>query len=140
VSHSRLVALVESEALLCPSCTRREIDTPSGLCARCVVERVRENYVERDHAAVSFRFVAWSERTTRADAEAVKLRQQRSRIRAAVRPREPAPVGTDPWALGAEAVQLLGRVRSAIPRTSTRAGDLERAVELVRQLAWGPQG
>ena len=59
-------------------------------------------------------------------------------MRAAVRPREPAAVGTDPWALGEEAVAALGRVRSSLPRTSSRVGDLERAVELVRQLAWGP--
>jgi hypothetical protein len=36
-------------------------------------------------------------------------------------------------------VRLLGHVRSALPRTSTRRVDLERAIELVRQLAWGPQ-
>jgi hypothetical protein len=99
---------------------------------------VRELYAERDRSAVQVRWISWSERTTRAGAKAVRLRQQRSRIRAAVRPREPAPVGTDPWLLADKAVRALARVRSALPRTSTRVDDLERAIELVRQLAWGP--
>jgi hypothetical protein len=125
---------------LCPSCTRREINTPLGLCAPCIVERVAANYAERDRSAVQVRRISWSERTTRPDVEVVQLRQQRSRIRAAVRPREPAPgPGTDPWALGAEPVKLLGRVRAGLPRTSSRVEDLEQAVELVRRLAWGPQ-
>jgi len=124
---------------LCPSCTRREINTPSGLCAPCVVERVAENYAAADRRAVTIRVRSWTTRTTQPDVEVVKLRQQRSRIRAAVRPREPTPgPGTDPWALGAEAVAALGRVRSSLPRTSARVEDLERAIEIVRRLAWGP--
>jgi hypothetical protein len=82
--------------------------------------------------------LAWSSRTTRPDVEVVKLRQQRSRLRRIVQPHESAQVGTDPWALGAEAVAALGRVRTALLRTSNRVDDLEPAVELVRRLAWGP--
>jgi hypothetical protein len=124
---------------LCPSCTRREIDTPSGLCTPCVVERVRENYAERDRSAVQLRLVAWSERTTRPDVEVVKLRQQRSRLRRIVQPHEPAPADVDPWLLAEQAVRALARVRSALPRTSSRVEDLEQAIELVRRLAWEPQ-
>jgi hypothetical protein len=123
---------------LCPSCTRREIDTPSGLCAPCVVERIAANYAAADHQAVSARLVAWSSRTTRPDVEVVKRRQQRSRLRRIVQPYEPAPADVDPWLLAEQAVKALARVRSALPRTSSRVEDLERAVELVRQLAWGP--
>jgi hypothetical protein len=99
---------------------------------------VREAYSERDRSAVRVRLIAWSERTTRADAEVVRLRQVRHRLIVAVRPKTQAPVGVDPWELGAEAVRALGRVRSALPRTSSRIDDLEQAIELVRQLAWGP--
>jgi hypothetical protein len=124
---------------ICPGCARRAINTPSGLCAPCVVERVAELYAERDRFAIQIRLAAWSERTRQPDADVVRLRQQRHRLREAVRPREPAWT-TDPWVLGAEAVQLLAHVRRALPSTSTRFDDLERAVELVRRLAWGPDG
>ena len=123
---------------LCPSCTRREIDTPSGLCAPCVVARTAELYAERDRSAVQVRLIAWSKRTTRPDVEVVKLRQQRSRLRRIVQPHEPAPADVDPWVLAEQAVRALGRVRSSLPRTSSRVEDLEQAIEIVRRLAWGP--
>ena len=100
---------------------------------------MRENYAERDRSAVQLRLVAWSERTTRPDVGVVKLRQQRSRLRRIVQPHEPAPADADPWLLAEQAVRALGRVRSALPRTSSRVADLEQAVEIVRRLAWGPQ-
>ena len=125
---------------LCPSCALREANTPSGLCAHCVVNRHAEAYAERGRVAVHLRLISWTERTTRPDVEVVRLRQQRHRLTEAVRPATPAPAGTDPWLLAQEAVRALGRVRSALPRTSTRIDDLERAIELVKQLAWGPDG
>jgi hypothetical protein len=103
------------------------------------VDRQAAAYAEHDHAAVSFRSISWSERTTRADAEAVKLRQQRSRLRRIVQPHEPAPADVDPWQLAEQAVRALARVRSALPRTSSHVEDIERTIELVRQLSWGPQ-
>src|SRR5512133_2405236 len=109
------------------------------MCSACIVARTAELYAERDHVAVSFRLIAWSERTTRPDAEVVNLRQARHRLIEAVRPHTPTPVGTDPWVLGAEAVRLLGHVRRALPPTSNRRVELERAIELVRRLAWGPE-
>jgi hypothetical protein len=132
------VAIVVPVVPLCPSCALREVDTVSGLCALCVVERVAELYAGRDRSAVRVRWIAWSDRTKRPDAEVVKLRQQRHRLREIVRPRRPAPAGADPWVLGAEAVRLLARTRRALSRTSNRVEDLDRAIELVRQLAWGP--
>ena len=136
--HSRLVTLVESEALLCPSCAARPVDSVVGFCSACVIERMRENYVAADHRAVGIRVLSWSARSTQPDVEVVKLRQQRSRLRRIVQPHEPAPADVDPWLLAEQAVRALARVRSALPRSSTRVDDLERAVELVRQLAWGP--
>ena len=125
---------------LCPNCTIREADTPSGFCSPCVVARTAELYAERDHVAVRLRSISWSERTTRPDSEFVNLRQRRHRLIAAVRPQTPAPAGTDPWLLAEQAVRALGRVRSSLPRTSSRVEDLEQAIELVRRLAWGPDG
>jgi hypothetical protein len=123
---------------LCPSCTRREIDTPSELCAPCVVERVAANYALSDRQAVSIRVRLWSERTTQTDESVVRLRQQRHRLTTLVRPREPAPAGVDPWLLAEQAVRALGRVRSALPPSSSRVDDLELAAEVIRRLAWGP--
>jgi hypothetical protein len=88
----------------------------SGLCAPCVVERVAEAYTATDHRAVGIRVQSWTTRTTRPDEPVVRLRQARHRLIAAARPETPAPPGTDPLQIG-----------------------LEQAVELVRQLAWGPQ-
>jgi hypothetical protein len=111
----------------------------AGLCSPCVVERVAANYAPVDRRAVSIRVESWSTRTTRPDVDlAQRLRQQRSRLRRIVQPHEPAPVDVDPWVLADQAVRALGRVRSALPRTSARVEDLEQAIELVRRLAWGP--
>jgi hypothetical protein len=123
---------------LCPSCALREVDTVSGFCAPCVVERVAANYAAADRRAVNIRVESWSTRTTRPDVEIVRLRQQRSHLRRIVQPHEPAPADVDPWVHAEQAVRALGRVRSALPRTSARVEDLEQAIELVRRLAWGP--
>jgi hypothetical protein len=61
-----------------------------------VIERVRENYAERDRSAVQVRLIAWTERTS-ASASLTRLRQQRHRLRESVRPRERAPAEADPW-------------------------------------------
>ena len=44
-----------------------------------------------------------------------------------------------PWKLGAEAVELLTDIRRAVPRTSRAADALDEGLELVRQLAYGPE-
>jgi hypothetical protein len=111
---------------------------PVGNVLRCVVARTAELNAKRDSSAVQVRWIAWSERTTQPDVEVVKLRQQRSRLRRIVQPHEPAPADVDPWLLAEQAVRALARVRSALPRTSSRVEDLEEAIELVRRLAWGP--
>jgi hypothetical protein len=113
-----------------PGCARRTINTPSGFCAPCVVERVAEVYAERDRSAVQVRWIAWSERTTRVDAEVVKLRQRRHRLRETVRPHEPA-WSADPWEIAAAALHELRRVRSD-PEAR------EAVAEALRRLAWGP--
>jgi hypothetical protein len=127
------VALVESEAPLCPACAARSVDTPSGLCSVCVVARTAELYAERDRSAVKVRWISWSERTTRPDVEVVKLRQQRSRLRRIVQPHEPA-TDVDPWQIAAHALSELRQVRST-PQTREH---LEAAAESIRRLAWGP--
>jgi hypothetical protein len=89
-----------------------------------------ELYTERDHVAVGFRSVAWAERSTRVDAEVVKLRQRRHRLRETVRPRELAR-SADPWEICADALRELRGVRSS-PEAR------EAVAEALRRLAWGP--
>ena len=120
-------------AELCPACAAHEIDTPSGLCAPCVVERVAQAYAA-DRRQVTVRWIAWSQRTTQPDVEVVKLRQQRSRLRRVVQPHEPAPTDVDPWQIAAHALSELRKVRST-PQTREH---LEAASECIRRLAWGP--
>jgi hypothetical protein len=125
------VAIVAPVVSLCPSCALREVDTVSGLCAPCVVERVAEAYAAADRRAVIVRVQSWTTRTTRPDAEVVKLRQRRHRLREMVRPHEPAR-STDPWEIAAAALHDLRRVHSD--------PDAREAVsEALRRLAWGPQ-
>jgi hypothetical protein len=101
------------------------------MCSVCVDARMAELYAERDHVAVGFRFTAWSERSARPDAQVVKLRQQRHRLREMVRPREPAR-SADPWQIAADAPHEL---RHAHSDPEAR----EAVAEALRRLAWGPQ-
>jgi len=87
--------------------------------------RVRESVLELSIDSAPLRSLDRAERTTRG--------------RADVRPQTPAAPGVDPWKLGAEAVELLTDIRRAVPRTSRAADALDEGLELVRQLAYGPE-
>jgi hypothetical protein len=82
--------------------------------------------------------VEWTARTASHNAPHARLRQQRSRLVRAVKPREPMPPGFEPLTAAAEALRHLGAIRAAMkdrPRTLER---LEIAAETIRRLAWGP--
>ena len=100
--------------------------------------RVRESVLELSIDRAPLRSSDRAERTTRGRAD-VRPRQQRSRLKSALRPQTPAAPGVDPWKLGAEAVELLTDIRRAVPRTSRAADALDEGLELVRQLAYGPE-
>ena len=68
-----------------------------------------------ENAGTVERSLAWVERSRQPDADLVKLRQRRHRLREMVRPREPAR-STDPWEIAAAGLHDL---RSFI-RTQTR--------------------
>jgi hypothetical protein len=76
-----------------------------------VIERTAELYTDRDHVAAGFRSLAWSERSRQPDADLVKLRQRRHRLREVVRPHAPAR-SADPWEIAADALHDLRRVHS----------------------------
>jgi hypothetical protein len=124
---------------LCPACGRREIDTPSGVCTPCALERMAEAYAAEDRRRAVERTALWMERTGEPQA-AIRpdaLRQIRRQLRLTVQPRTPPPATADPWVLGAEAIHLLTRVKVTARSTKLRRR-LDDAIELIRQLAWGP--
>ena len=69
--------------------------------------------------------------------ESARLRQQRHRRLAELRPREPT-TSFDPLELGYEAMAALNRIRHGLSANSRSFGDLERVEEIVRRLSWGP--
>ena len=119
---------------LCPSCAVREVDTVSGWCSVCVVQRVAANYAATDRRAINARRLSWEERTTQPDVEVVRLRQQRHRLRELVRPREPA-ASPDPWLIAANAIHELHAFRW----NAQAQEHLEVVAEALRRLAWGPE-
>jgi hypothetical protein len=105
----------------------------------CAVERVAANYAAQDGSSAQARIIAWAERTRRepgTDAPVANLRQRRHRLLAKMRPHEPSPVGVDPLALGAEALEIVTRMRNALQRFPEERRRLE---EIARRLAWGPE-
>lgn len=121
---------------VCPRCGYRDIDPKSrdGWCSVCVVERIAEEYAAKDQAAVQVRWLSWQERSTRVDSELTKLRQQRHRLIAAIRPREPAPPDADPWQIARDGLRELSKVHAS----GGQREHLEAAKEAIRRLAWGP--
>jgi len=52
-------------------------------------------------------------------------------------PKEAPPPGVDPWELAKEAIKLIREARERLSPT-LRADYVDPAIELIRQLAWGP--
>lgn len=65
-------------------------------------------------------------------------RQREHRLRDRVRPDRPATLQSDPWLLGAEALDHLDQLRRSLSRWSV-ADHLEPAAESIKKLAWGPE-
>lgn len=117
---------------ICPACGIREVNTPSGFCSVCVVERAAESYAVEDRNRVAQRTAAWAE--TRAGDRYSLLRRQRKRMVEQLRPRQPATT-FDPWTIALEALSNLNHMRGR--ETVTRAS-IDEVAEAIRRLAWGP--
>jgi hypothetical protein len=114
----------------------REVDTASGFCTPCVIERAAESYSAEDRRRAEERTRRWGDvaKATRDDARLATLRQQRHRLIEAIRPRKDAAV-YDPWELAREALEFCRRIGQSYPAGRT---DLEEIAEVLRRLAWGP--
>lgn len=108
-----------------------------------MIERNREQYAAEDHRRVEDRIRLWADRSPPGpEHDLTAARQRRHRVREAVRPHEPARPGTDPWALGARALEICSsRLRLALKGNgvnNARMADLRELEEIVRRLSWGP--
>ncbi|HXF73111.1 MAG TPA: hypothetical protein VNO79_10935 [Actinomycetota bacterium] len=126
---------------LCPACGRApQTDERTGWCDACLAERRAERYLEKGREEARLRSEAWEQRAIEARRAWDLERQRRHRLLVRVRPRRPAPPGTDPLELAAQALELLEELRGPAARAGANAHlGLEQAMELVRTLAWGPE-
>jgi len=123
---------------LCPRCGKEEItDEETGWGDNCATEHVVEQYVARESEAADERHRKWKQRSD--SPEALKWRQRRHRLYAAVQPKERPGPYVDPWELASEALQHLGKIRSAALKGTNGQQHLEAIAECIRQLATGPE-
>lgn len=118
--------------MVCPSCGKRDADTPSGFCTICVIERAANRYAEADRTAAQQREDRWRHQSQRPDARLVLMRQHRSRAIARLRPKQDAPT-YDPWMIALQALDMLKVVHDR-----RHTDELAQVAEALRRLAWGP--
>ncbi|SRR6266487_2320409 len=118
---------------LCPRCAKREIEpgAPSGWCADCVIEDLREKYATKTRAAMVVRGEAWASRSAWD-----RDRQRVHRLKDVIKPKDPLD-HRDPWELAYEALVDLGNIRTVRMRAE-QVARLDRIAEALRRLAWGP--
>lgn len=132
-----------ANADLCTRCAAREAGS-SGFCETCLQEHCAEEYASRDASEIAERRASWRARAIHYEGSPsdaalnARERQRRHRLLEAVRPREGAPPGTDPYELAREALFHLSRLRTVVRSHERLLPDLAAAEELVRELAWGP--
>jgi hypothetical protein len=121
---------------LCPKCASEEITDPeTGWGPKCASEAVVEQYVERETKAAGERHQKWKQRSD--SPEALKWRQRKHRLYAAVQPRERPDRYTDPWELAHEGLKELWHLKNSVRGDRGRA-HLEAVAECIKQLAVGP--
>jgi hypothetical protein len=133
---------------LCPRCavgvitdeTGALLDKETGWCLKCSSDAVVEQYVARETEAAYERTKKWKYRSAASDApDALRERQRKHRLYAAVEPKErPAPY-SDPWEIAVQGLRALRKVRGSVasnPHALERIGEAEEAI---RQLAVGPE-
>jgi hypothetical protein len=125
---------------LCPKCASEEITDPyTGWGPKCASEAVVERYVAREREAVEDRRGKWKQRSASETPEALRERQRRHRLYAALQPKERPGPYTDPWELAFEGLQHLGKIRSAALKGTNGQQHLDAVQECIRQLAVGPE-
>jgi hypothetical protein len=121
--------------MLCARCGYRDAEpqAPTGWCAECGIESIREKYGQTQRAATLSRRESWRGRS-RDNWD--RDRQRAHRLKEAVRPVTPAS-SLDPWELAHEALTALSNLRSVRMRPEQHAR-LDLIAETIRRLAFGP--
>jgi hypothetical protein len=123
---------------LCPRCAREEVTDPkTGWGPKCSSEALVEDYLARESEAADERHRKWKERS---DApEALKWRQRKHRLHAAVQPKERPGPFQDPWELAREGLNHLAKIREIAFRGRGGREHWEAIAEAIKQLAVGPE-
>jgi len=125
---------------ICPRCALRDVTNElTGWCGPCSGEDATDRYLARERDAVEERQRRWKKQQQPSETpEALRERQRRHRLYAAVQPRERPPADTDPYELAHQGLSHLGKLRASIRGDRGRA-HLAAAEEFLRQLAVGPE-
>jgi hypothetical protein len=113
----------------------------TGWCNQCSDAVVVEKYIAREEAAIAERRRKWRKGTAKrgSDApEALKWRQRKHRLYAAVQPMERPDANSDPWQIAFEGLQALKKIRGSMKGVWAQQY-VEIVAECIRQSAMGPE-
>jgi len=71
--------------------------------------------------------------------DALAARQREHRLRERIQPKTPLAPNADPWIVADEALDCLEEIRPFLTQLRGPTDRLDQAMELIRQLAWGPE-
>jgi ParB-like chromosome segregation protein Spo0J len=71
--------------------------------------------------------------------DALAARQREHRLRERIQPKHPLAPNADPWIVADEALDCLEEIRPFLQGMKTPTERLDQAMELIRQLAFGPE-
>ncbi len=138
LEDEQLAEEAPEEPGLCPACGAADIEDPrTGFCFECASTAWTDGYLQREAEEIAGRRREWAERVVWQGKASQRERQRRHRLIEAVMPKEAPPPGVDPWELAKQAIKLIREARERLSPT-LRADYVDPAIELIRQLAWGP--
>jgi hypothetical protein len=71
--------------------------------------------------------------------DALAARQREHRLRERIQPKHPLAPNADPWIVADEALDCLEEIRPYLAQLRGPTDRLDQAIELIKQLAWGPE-
>jgi ParB-like chromosome segregation protein Spo0J len=71
--------------------------------------------------------------------DALAARQREHRLRERIQPKHPLAPNADPWIVADEALDCLEEIRPFLAQLRGPTDRLDQAIELIKQLAWGPE-
>jgi hypothetical protein len=71
--------------------------------------------------------------------DALAARQREHRLRERIQPKHPLAPNADPWIVADEALDCLEEIRPLLQGMKTPTERLDQAIQLIKQLAWGPE-